>query len=80
MARRWVGILRRECLDHTIPLSARHLRRVVTEYVAYHGATRPHRTLALETPEGPRTERCEGTVMAVPVLGGLHHRYERIAA
>ncbi len=48
--------------------------------VAYYNATRPHRTLGLEPPEGPRSVHREGTVVAIPVLGGLHHRYERVAA
>ena len=80
VAERWVGTLRRECLDHIIPLNERHLRRVVAEYIAYYNATRPHRTLALETPEGPRTVQRAGMVTAIPVLGGLHHRYQRVAA
>ena len=75
-----VGTFRRECLDHIIPLSERHLCRVVAEYVAYYNGTRPHRTLALETPEGPRPVQRRGPVTAIAVLGGLHHRYERAAA
>ena len=80
IAERVVRTLRQECLNHVIPLSERHLRRVVLEYVDYYNSTRPHRTLGLETPEGPRTVQSEGTVTATPVLGGLHHRYERLAA
>ena len=80
VAERMVGTFRRECLDHIIPLSERHLCRVVAEYVAYYNGTRPHRTLALETPEGPRPVQRRGPVTAIAVLGGLHHRYERAAA
>lgn len=72
--------LARRCLDHLIPLSDRQLRRVVTEYATYDNAPRPHRTLALETPEGPHTVQREGVVAAIPALGGLHHRYQRVAA
>jgi hypothetical protein len=53
---------------------------VLVEYVEYYNATRPHRTLELETPEGPRPRQREGRMVAHPVLGGIHHRYERRAA
>ena len=74
------GTLRRECVDHIIPLSERQLRAVLVEYVEYYNATRPHRTLELETPDGPRQVQRDGRVVARPVLGGIHHRYEREAA
>ncbi len=80
IAERVIGTLRRECVDHIIPLNARHLRRVLLEYVASYNATRPHRTLELETPEGPRSVQLHGRVVSIPVLAGTHHRYEREAA
>lgn len=80
IAERVVGTLRRECVDHIIPLNERHLRTVLLEYVDYYNATRPHRTLELETPEGPRSVQRHGQVVSIPVLAGIHHRYEREAA
>ena len=80
VAERLVGTLRRECTNHIIALNERHLRRVLLEYVAYYNATRPHRTLELETPEGARTVQRHGRVVAHPVRGGLHHRCDREAA
>ena len=80
VAERVVGTLRRECVDHVIPLGERHLRSVLREYVDYYNATRPHRTLELEPPAGPRPVQSHGRVVAHPVLSGLHHRYEREAA
>ena len=77
---RLIGTLWRECVDHIIPLNERHLRHVLREYVGYYNDTRPHRTLALESPEGARTPQRSGPVIASPILGGLHHRYERNAA
>ena len=77
---RLIGTLRRECTDHIIPLSERHLCLVLEEYVAYYNDMRPHRTLVLEPPEGARIPQRIGAVIASPVLGGLHHRYERRAA
>ncbi len=80
VAERVIGTLRRECVDHIIPLSERHLRAVLLEYAAYYNATRPHRTLELETPEGPRSVQQHGRVVSKPILGGIHHRYKREAA
>jgi transposase InsO family protein len=80
VAERVVGTLRRECVDHIIPLNERRLRRVLLEYAAYYNATRPHRTLELVTPEGPRSVQRLDQVVSIPVLAGIHHRYERGAA
>ena len=80
IAERVIGTLRRECVDHIIPLNGRHLRTVLLECVAYYNATRPYPTLELETPERPRSVQRHGRVVSKPVLGGIHHRYEREAA
>ena len=45
IAERVIGTIRRECLDHLIVLTERHLRRVLREYVAYDNDTRPHQSL-----------------------------------
>jgi transposase InsO family protein len=47
---RFLGTLRRECLDHLLILDEYHLRSVLTEFVGYYNLERPHRTLHLETP------------------------------
>ena len=75
---RVVRTLRRECLDHVLPLSEQHLRAVLTEFVAYYNQDRPHRSLGLETPV-VRRRLVDGEVVSRPVLGGLHHVYERAA-
>ncbi len=81
IAERVIGTIRRECLDHIIVLSERHLRTVLAEYVSYYNAVRPHQSLAAETPDGPRPvfDR-NGQVIGRPVLAGLHHEYRREAA
>ena len=78
IAERLVGTLRRECLDHLIILNERHLRAVLTEFVRFYNAERPHRTLSLETPASLVRARA-GPIRSRPVLGGLHHAYERAA-
>ncbi len=75
---RFIGTLRRECLDHLIIFDEQHLRSVVTEFVGYYNLERLHRTLRLETPV-PVLRSVEGSVRSRPVLGGLHHVYERAA-
>src|SRR5439155_27375424 len=49
-AERWVGTVRRECLDWLLVLGERHLERVLREYVEHYDAVRPHRALQLRSP------------------------------
>jgi transposase InsO family protein len=77
---RWIGTLRRECLDHVIVLNEAHLKRIVTSFLEYYHPVRPHRSLDQNAPEPRVVEPPEpGPVVAAPVLGGLHHRYRRCA-
>jgi transposase InsO family protein len=75
---RFMGTLRRECLDHLIIVDEQQLRSVVKEFVGYYNLERPHRALRLETPV-PLLRAVAGSVQSRPVLGGLHHVYERVA-
>ena len=84
IAERWVKSVRTECLDHFLILNEWHLRRLLTEYVTWFNRWRPQRSLGQQTPCGrappTRTARWQGTeILARPVLGGLHHVYERDA-
>ena len=81
---RFLGGVRRECLDHILVLGERHFQRVLRDYVAYFNTARPHQGLRQRIPDAdtemrlPRPEPGR-TVGAVPVLGGLHHMYQRVA-
>jgi putative transposase len=75
---RFLGSLRRECLDHVLVLDVRHLHRVIAEYVRYHNAARPHQGIHQQTPV-PADRPAAGNIIAFPVLGGLHHEYRRAA-
>jgi transposase InsO family protein len=78
---RFLGSVRRECLDHVIILGESHLRTVLSEYSAYFNASRPHQGLNQRVPAPPTAIRSTtgGRVVALPVLGGLHHDYRRAA-
>ncbi len=77
-AERFIGSLRRECLDHLIALDERHLLRIVRSYVAYYNKTRTHLALEKDAPEPRSVQAADGgVIVAIPEVGGLHHRYER---
>jgi transposase InsO family protein len=79
---RVIGSIRRECLDHIVVLSERHLRRLLHTYLAYYNTVRPHQALEQNSPRPrPRTVHPStlGRVVAIPQVGGLHHLYQRAA-
>jgi len=78
---RLIGSVRRECLDHVLVLSERHLRRILTQYFAYYHGARTHLSLEKDAPDMRPIQRPEvGAIVATPEVGGLHHRYTRRAA
>jgi hypothetical protein len=77
-AERLIGSIRRECLDHVLVLSERHLRRILARYFSYYHAARTHLALQKDAPDGRPIERPEmGMVVQIPEVGCLHHRYVR---
>ncbi len=79
---RFLGSVRRECLDHVLVLGEGHLRRVLREYAAYFNSARPHQGIGQAIPDAPRSALSSSPVtpiVAIPVLGGLHHDYRRAA-
>jgi transposase InsO family protein len=80
-AERVIGTIRRECLDHVIVLNEASLYRHVKSFLAYYHESRTHLSLAKDPPEPrPVHPAALGAVVAIPQVGGLHHRYERRAA
>jgi len=82
-AERWVGSVRRECLDRILIVSRRQLETVLREYVTYYNTHRPHRTLDQQAPlpktrPGPPPDH-EWRVRRRDRLGGLLHEYELAA-
>jgi transposase InsO family protein len=89
LCERFLGTLRRECLDLLIPLTEHHLRRILHEWVRHYNAGRPHMALGPGIPQPPphlpiplqehRHRLPEPLqVVARPILAGLHHEYQLI--
>jgi len=89
LCERFIGTLRRECLDHLIPLTHRQLRANVLEFQDYYNASRPHSSLGPAIPDhtgrqiqlvNSSSRTTIGKIRSKPVLGGLHHDYRSLAA
>ena len=87
-AERWVGTVRRECLDRFLILGRRHLELVIKTYALHYNEHRPHRSLGQRAPCGEPPLSDEEAMADVidldrvrkrDLLGGLIHEY-RLAA
>jgi transposase InsO family protein len=77
---RFLGSVRRECLDHVLVLGERHLLEVLVEYCRYFNESRPHQGIDQRVPVGVRSAtNGNGPVIATACLNGLHHHYRRAA-
>ncbi len=79
-AERWIRCVREECLDRVLIVNERHLRRVLTEYIAYYNQARPHQGIGQQCPVAGEHRRADGPVRCRDVLGGIIHDYYRAAA
>jgi putative transposase len=79
IAERWIGSCRRELLDYVVVLGEQHLRRLIRSYVAYYREDRCHLGLQKDVPrarDAANRPSSTAKVVALPRVGGLHHRYE----
>ena len=80
---RFLGSVRRECLDHLLILQEKQLQRVLKAYVVYFNQARPHQGIRQQIPERygepVPSHRDDAKILSFPVLGGLHHDYRRSA-
>ena len=77
---RLIGSIRRECLNRVIVLNERHLTRILRSYLDYYHHSRTHLSLDRNSPVPREVELPEcGRVISIPEVGGLHHRYCRVA-
>jgi transposase InsO family protein len=84
---RWVGSVRRECLDRLLIFNRRQLERILRVYVGHYNQQRPHRALALQPPDQPTVPSTRGelpgsaaAIRRRDLLGGLIHEYQAVAA
>jgi putative transposase len=78
---RIIGTIRRECLDHVIIFNEAALNWQVKSFAEYYHRSRTHLSLSKDSPESRVVQPLElGRIVAIPQVGGLHHRYERRAA
>jgi transposase InsO family protein len=78
---RVIGSIRRECLDHVVVVNAAGLHRALTAYIAYYMRSRTHLALGKDTPlTRPISPLSTGRIVVASEVGGLHHRYDRMAA
>jgi putative transposase len=80
---RFLGSVRRECLDHFLILHEKQLHRILKAYVLYFNQARPHQGIQQQLPEPPvpalALQNQHDKVISVSILGGLHHDYRRAA-
>ena len=79
---RFMGSLKRECLDHSLVLHKRHLKRLVSEYRVYFNEERPHQGIQQRIPNRPDGLPISGSgvIRSISFLGGLHHGYSRVSS
>jgi putative transposase len=80
-AERFVGTLRRECLDHVLILGEQHLRKVLSEFARHYNGHRPHQTLHQRPPQHEPGQAIDMTarIECTQVIGGLISEYRRAA-
>ena len=81
-AERWVGTLRRECLDRILILNRRHLDQVLRTYVVHYNRHRPHRSLSLQPPDAHSAPDARAPTLRIArreLIGGLINEYRAAA-
>jgi putative transposase len=80
---RFLRSVRQECLDHLLIFHEKQLQRVLKVYVEFFNRARPHQGIQQQVPQAEVSwmppDQCGDRIISVPVLGGLHHEYRRVA-
>ena len=81
-AERWVGTLRRECLDRILIINRRQLEHLLRVYTAHYNRHRPHRSLSLQPPDEPTSVSGGAPIRHIQrhtLLVGLINEYKAAA-
>jgi putative transposase len=84
-AERFVGTVRRECLDRILIFGPNHLEQILAEYIAHYNEYRPHRALDQQAPQSPGVTPVPihdpdlARLRTTDILGGLIHEYRIVA-
>jgi len=79
IAERWIGNCRRELLDHVVAFNEVHLRRLIRTYISYYHLDRIHDALEKDSPATRAVSQKpepSASLISLPRIGGLHHRYD----
>jgi hypothetical protein len=80
---RFLGSVRRECLGYLLILHEKQLQQVLNRYVAYFNRARPHQGIRQHLPEPPASPALSphpsDRIIGIPILGGLHYDYQKVA-
>jgi putative transposase len=79
-AERFIGSVRRECLNWFILFSYKQLDRILKEYINYYNTMRPHQGIMQDIPNGYTPQDGHGRILKKPILSGLWNHYYREAA
>lgn len=77
IAERFIGTVRRECLDWFFVLNEKQLQRILAEFITHYNTRRPHQGRAQDSPLGYEVQAC-GQIAGKPVLSGLFQDYHRV--
>ena len=77
---RFIGSARRECFDHVVVLGEHHARHVIRHDLGYYHDARTHLSLGKDSPARRPVQSAADGPVAIPQVGGLHHKYQRVAA
>ena len=78
----WEGVgVKLPRATHLVVLNETHLRRLLRDYLVYYHRVRTHLSLKKDSPESRPVEHPDqGGIVEMPMVGGLHHQYTRLAA
>jgi len=79
IAERFVGSIRRECLDNFILINEKQIKTIISQYIEYYNSMRSHQGINYAIPKGFDAQKF-GKIRKTAILGGIHHHHYRQVA